>query len=301
MKAKILLAAAALLAAATATAEIENRVLLLGDYDETTTQVEGQAIEQAPFNFFHTYSGSEVIYSAAEIQPLTAEGAKIKSITFKYGDPTYSSYNPFTVDLNCFLQLNEEGAFTLQDGAYYWFKPDANKSVTATRSYEISYDELLSGEPFEITMTFDTPFEIKKEDAGKALMVVSYAAYTDGDSDYGQYVKAYVYNNDARDFRMGCWARERDSDENTFLGLIAEPAKLSMSEGSDVYKTDLPVAKIEYTVEINTGVENIAVGSEGEATVYTLGGVAVGNSTEGLTPGLYLVRQGGKVVKTAVR
>ena len=48
---------------------------------------------------------------------------------------------------------------------------------------------------------------------------------------------------------------------------------------------------------VDTGIEEISSVSDGIAGVYNLGGVKVGESLEGLTKGIYIVRQGDSVTK----
>ncbi|MDE5989428.1 MAG: hypothetical protein K2H17_08520 [Duncaniella sp.] len=62
--------------------------------------------------------------------------------------------------------------------------------------------------------------------------------------------------------------------------------------------------KIEYSVNgSESGIDDCISDQEisGETEVYTINGIRLGNSTEGLAPGIYIVRKGSKVSKIMIR
>lgn len=255
-------------------------ILDLGDFDDSVEQVEGQNDEQAPFIFFYSYSGTQVIYSADEIAALFEHGANIHSISFRYNDLTWSSYNPFSEDLSCYLQLIEDEAFEKVDNKYVWFKPEGQSCVaTAEYTWEVDFEDDI------ITLTFDEPFEIKTTDAGKNLLVTSSSRLTDGDSFDGQYVCAYSYNNDERNYRMACWGSDSKDD---FESQVA-----AGDEVKSVFRTDLPVARIHYTYSLNTGIDAVNVADEAPAVFYNLQGIRVARPENGV----FLKVKGGEVSK----
>lgn len=287
---------AALIAAATVTAAhatIINASLEIGDFEGSTLQISGQNLEQAPFNFYYAGSGSQCIYSAAEIAPLFQHGATINAISFRYGDPTYSHFTEFTADLQVYLQLIDAAQFTYVDNKSNWFTPSAT-SGTATMEYNWTMD-LMGGEDV-ITMTFAQPLVITSADAGKNLLVTSCADMRDGEE--AQYWIPYVFNNAQRNYRMASFGFDGVND---FMSRVAAGGEISANPcHSDCYNTDLPVCRIDYSYDdTEDGVAEIAADSETE--VFDLQGRRVSNSAEGLNAGIYLMRNGDKTVKMVVK
>lgn len=262
-------------------------VLDLGDFEGSELQISrGQAWEQAPFNFFYEYSGAQVIYKSAEIAPLFEHGAKIQSISFRYGDPEMNVYLDVTATLDCYLQLIDDEIFPKIGNEQHWFKP-AEDIVTAVVS--LNY-EGATGDDCIVTFTFDNPFEITSADSGKNLLVTTSSMLT---SEEAQYFRAYVYPNDDRDDRMATYGQDKIS---SFQSLVDEGAviKYEYERGSaSVFKTDLPVARIEYTYNPSSAVENIEVAPEAPAVYYNLQGIRVSNPENGV----YLRVKGGKADK----
>lgn len=293
---RYLAAAAALLMASGAYAEITNTVLDLGDFTAPTEQISGQNLEQAPFNFYYTSSGSQVIYTAEEIAPMVNRNAAITSISFVYGDPDFSSYGDFENTLECYIQLIDAAQFTYVDYKSHWFQP-ANVSSTATLDYEYNIYKL--GDTDIITLTFPEPFQLNKNtDAGKNLLVTSTQTFTSGDSDDGQYWRPYVYNNVERTYRMACYGFDGDND---FFSRVEEGGLIYTStDHSDCYRTDIPVVRFEYTYDdIIDGVANVEMTDDAPVQMYDLQGREV--SRDYATPGIYILRQGNKTTKTVIK
>ncbi len=286
------LAAAALLAMP-ASADIVEATLDLGDYENSTTVINnGQG--QAPFYFYYEHSGTQVIYTSQEIASLFTNGASIKSITFRFGDPATTSWYSFTESLRCYIQLIDAEEFTVVENRSNWFKPvNASSVATATLNYDM---DMMEG--IEITMTFPEPFAVTPEDAGKSLLVTSESECTEGDPTHGQYFNAFTYENTARTYRVAAYYKDGSANFQERVdngGLIYYE-----TENSSVYRYDLPVARITYTYDTGSGVNEINADAA-DQEVYDLSGRRIGTSLDGVTPGIYVVRAGGKATKVAVK
>jgi hypothetical protein len=91
------------------------------------------------------------------------------------------------------------------------------------------------------------------------------------------------------------------ANENIFDSSVYTNASLYVNYGNDkAVRSVSPWSK--FTTSITTGVESLEVSDVNAAVeVYTLGGVKVADSVENLPAGLYIVRQGSKVTKVAVK
>jgi hypothetical protein len=91
------------------------------------------------------------------------------------------------------------------------------------------------------------------------------------------------------------------ANENIFDSSVYTNASLYVNYGSDkAVRSVSPWSK--FTNSITTGVESVEISDVNAAVeVYTLGGVKVADSVENLPAGLYIVRQGSKVTKVAVK
>ena len=291
-----LLPALMLLAVPAHAATVE-ATLDLGDFENSTQQIEnGQNLEQAPFNFYYSHSGTQVIYTAEEVSALYEHGASITSISFRYGDTTWSSWYDFSHSLTCYMELIDDSEFKATDGKYKWISP-AGEPVSATATLEYTMD--LTGDYFDITLTFDTPFVIKKADAGKSLLITSTSDLTEGESDYGQYVRPCVYSNEQRNYRMACYGNDKGDED--FLALVKSGAEIGGTR-SDVYKYDLPVARIKYSYnDTPTAIDDIAAESTGKCRVYNMSGMQIGDSADNLPKGIYIIQSGSETKKMVVK
>ncbi|MCM1519649.1 MAG: hypothetical protein NC098_02565 [Lachnoclostridium sp.] len=246
MKTKSLLAlAAATIFSLSANATVHFDQLDLGDFSNPTDQISGQNLEQAPFNLYYTHSGSQFIYNADEIADLFDHDCAISSITFIYGDLSWQCYPEFSFEIGGYIQLIDEEEFAYVDNTTYWFKPE-NKSVLATGTLEYTWDNY--GENIPVTLTFDTPFEIKAADKGKNLLLTCFSNASDVD-DFSntQNMLPYVYNNSLRNYRMACYGYDHENED--FLEIVEAGAMIKNTAGthSDAYKYDLPIARIAYS------------------------------------------------------
>lgn len=289
---KTILTALAAVSALAMNAEIVNATLDLGDFEGSQQQISGQNLEQAPFNFYYAGSGSQLIYSATEIAPLFEHGATINSISFRYGDPTFSHYTEFTADLQVYLQLLDADEFNYVDNKSAWFIP-SNPSGIATLEYNWTMDNM-GGEEV-ITLNFTEPLVITPGDAGKNLLVTSCADMRDGEE--AQYWLPYVYNNSVRNYRMATFGYDGIND---FMDRVADGGEISaQAQHSECFKYDLPVARIAYSYDDNAdGVHNAVCDMEG-AEIYDLQGRRVMSETP--AAGIYVVRENGSAHKVVIK
>lgn len=282
--------------ALTAHAETKTGTLDIGDFDGCTTYIYGQNIERAPFNFYYTNSGTQLIYTAEEIAPLVEAGARISSLTFRFGDPEAMSYYDFSYTLHAYMQLIDADRFTLVDGKTNWFSPDGVSTVgEGTFTFDMIMD--MASEDIPATVEFTTPFEIPKTAAGKSLLITSWATLRTGDSEGGQCIYPYAENNASRSYRMACFAS--DTKDN-FLEQVNTGALIDLgTTGTDVYNTDIPVLRISYTYEdLADGIECIATpGDDTPAEYYNLQGQRIASPQPGQ---LVIKRQGSQAVKTII-
>ncbi|MCM1519650.1 MAG: hypothetical protein NC098_02570 [Lachnoclostridium sp.] len=300
MKTKSILALAAAALALSANATIHYDQLDLGDFNNPSDQIAGQNLEQAPFNLYYTHSGSQVIYNAEEVADLFEHDCAITSLTFIYGDPDWTCYDEVGFEIGGYLQLIDDDQFTYENNTTYWFKPEGQSAI-ARGTLEYTYD--LLGQSFPVTLTFDTPFEIKAEDKGKSLLLTSYSnILDDADASASQYLRPYVYNNTLRNYRMACYGYDLHDDD--FLEAVEHGAKIKNTDGthSDAYKYDLPIVRIEYTWD-DTPVEEPKEGDddpglssisqiaadEAEAEYFNLQGMKIDHPA----PGQVVIRRTG--------
>lgn len=264
MKTKSLLAlAAATIFSLSANATVHFDQLDLGDFNDPSELITKSDPKQAaPFNFTFNHSGSQIIYNTTEIAPLFDHDCSISSITFVYADENWDSYYEFSYDIGVYLQLINESEFIIKNNEYNWFTPVENQSVVATSTFDWTMDKVFSYEPVEVTLTFNPPFVVTAEDKGKSLLVTSYANITEGDPD-GQYVKPYAYTNEQNNYRLAAYGYDGSNED--FLEAVEAGATIKSTNGghSNVYKGELPIARIAYSWD-DTPVEEPKEGEEGE-------------------------------------
>lgn len=283
--------------ALTAQAETKTGTLDIGDFEGCTTYIYGQNIERAPFNFYFTNSGTQLIYTAEDIAPLVEAGAKITSLTFRFGDPEAMSYYDLSYNLHAYMQLIDADRFTLIDGKTNWFTPGGDSAIgEGTFTFDMIMD--MASEDIPATVTFATPFEIPKTATGKSLLITSWATLDTGDSEGGQCIYPYAENNAARTYRMACFAS--DTKDN-FIEQVNTGALIDLvTTGTDVYNTDIPVLRISYTYEDTAdGIECISTPEEdAPAQYFNLQGQRIYYPEPGQ---LVIKRQGSQAVKTIIR
>lgn len=260
-------------------AEEKTGMLEMGDYAGSTEYIDGQNIEKAPFNFYYTHAGAQIIYAAEEISQLVEVGGKIESITFRYGDQDYTTWNDFSYTLKGYLQLIDQDQFTAVDAKYFWIKP-VDASATAETTFE--YDVTLTGSDYiELTLNFEPAFVVPKTAVGKSLLVTTQNDLLTGNSDDGQNLRPYSYTNTANKYRMACWASDTKDNFNAQV-TIGEEINLS-SNSSDLYKTDIPVAKISYKYEdVVNAISEVGVESSADVHYFNMQGVEVINPKDGI-------------------
>ena len=295
MKKVFLMALAAVAMTANAQTEV-SATLDLGDFENSTEQLEGSVSEQAPFNLAYVYSGAQVIYQPEEIAPLFEHPSKIKSITFRFADNNFMCYNEFTASVGCYLQFIDDDYLFENAPASEpdrWYAP-VGKSADAIGSLSYSYDLQMG---FDVTLTFSTPFEVTSENQGKSLLLTSWCSSPDM-QDEDSNVKAMVYGNSSRQKRFASYASDT---VNNFLTQVENGGEITTADHGWVWTSEIPVARIAYTYAEGgqVGVDEITAG-EASREVYDLQGRRV-STLDGAAAGIYVVRQGDKTSKVVVR
>lgn len=93
------------------------------------------------------------------------------------------------------------------------------------------------------------------------------------------------------------------SSDNTAVATVEDGVVTAVSVGEAVItaKAGEMTAECKVTVEIVTGLSSILSENDGAVEVYDIAGQKVADSLESLSAGIYIVRQGNKVVKICVK
>ena len=132
-------------------------------------------------------------------------------------------------------------------------------------------------------------FQCRLYDGGEATLSVN---------DNNTYITGLVINGSQID-ALQIWGNVLDTATYYTLTPSAQLTIDCVTNGSHK-RADISSITVEYIT--SSGVESVISDSDdGDITVYTLQGVEVGHSTDGLRPGLYIIKQGKKVSKVVIR
>ena len=136
---------------------------------------------------------------------------------------------------------------------------------------------------------YQKKFQCRLYDGGEATLSVN---------DNNTYITGLVINGSQID-ALQIWGNVLDTATYYTLTPSAQLTIDCVSNGSHK-RADISSITVEYIT--SSGVESVISDSDdGDITVYTLQGVEVGHSTDGLQPGLYIIKQGKKVSKVVIR
>ncbi|MDE6243005.1 MAG: leucine-rich repeat domain-containing protein, partial [Muribaculaceae bacterium] len=167
------------------------------------------------------------------------------------------------------------------------------------------------------TMIVPTEIKISKEEASSAPMRIIDNPYSSADHIYGQPGDTFI--------RMATLIPEDSPMQQTFWS-SSDPSKVAVNNAGaisikeypeinnpvtlsvETLYSDGPTAKVTIENYLMTDVnsipsdsENVGSDTSAQTQIFTIGGLPVGNSLNGLTSGIYIVKQGNKVVKLNIR
>ena len=283
----MLAAVAALTMNAQDAAQVNNDVLEVGDYEGTTSMVEGSYFDAAPTTFYVAHTGTQMIYTADDLADLVLDENKadvqITRMAFRFAN---QSFNDITRDVKVYLQPLEATEFAVVDGKKQFFEFDA---ANPELDYEETFELLdFYGEDGELVFDLaDAPFTVTP---GMGLLVTCVFDAQDDDncveSSYdlqfyssGIRGRAMTFTNNTVSF-LDFAETEDFPDATVFLGC-----------GTNI---ELPATKIDYswTEEIDTAIEDVKAASENDGVYYDMTGRMV--DAANLTPGIYV--HGGKKI-----
>lgn len=133
MKKAVLLIAA--LACFTLTeARVRTASVDIGDYEGSTTMVEGSYFDVAPTSFYLAHTGSQILYTADDLLPLTYyNDVHITKLTFRYAN--FDAYDTMTRRVRVYLQPTTATEFAKVEGVKQFFDFDHDDPI-----FDVTYD-----------------------------------------------------------------------------------------------------------------------------------------------------------------
>ena len=265
----------------------ESGTLEVGDYEGSTTVVEGSYWDSSPTTFYLAHTGSQIIYTPADLAALAElEDVKINKITYRFMN--VGGYETMTRDVKLYIQSSTATAFEVVDNYRQFFDVDAASPILDyTANYELADTYGDDGElEFDLSAA---PFAIEK---GKGIIVTVVMDAQDDDNCLNSSFELQFYNSGLRH-------RAMTFTHNTvsFLDYMETEdfpkASAMLGCGTDV---DLPVTKFDYTYEVvkETGIDDVRSARSTDGAYYNLLGQKF--SAENLPAGIY-IHNGKKFVK----
>ena len=226
----------AALAAFTFTAQAEEGVLTIGDYDNATDFVSGSYFDIAPTNFYLAHTGAQMIITADNLADFEGkEEVKINKISYRFYSETFEGIQR---NVKLYIQESDESEFAVIEGVKQFFNFDI-ETPTVDTDIDIDFIDVY-GEDSELEFELETPFEVTP---GKNLIVtIVFDAYDDDNCTMGSDYVTF-YNSGIRSHVM-----TYTDNWNSFIdyaqGNDFPDARAALGCGTNV---DMPVTKIEYT------------------------------------------------------
>ena len=274
----LILAAAAAMTFTAGAQQVLTGQIAVGDYEGSTSMVEGSYFDAAPTNFYLAHTGSQMIYTADDLADFNDDkmNIQITKLTYRFYN---EGFEEIVRDVKVYLQEINATEFAVVDGKKQFF--DFNVTSPALEE-EIYYDLLATyGEDGE--MVFDlssNPFSIN---AGSGLLVTAvFDAQDDSNTTYGTLVQFYS---------SGLRSRAMTFTNNTVSFLDYKDtedfpdATASLGCGTSI---ELPVTLIDYTYEEaqTTSISDISVNNQDDGAYYNVMGQKLDGNN--LPAGIYI-------------
>lgn len=261
----------------------EVKTFCVGDYEnpENNKYVgDGSFWEKAPFQFYNTYTGIQIIYDAQYLEALAEDNGAITEIEFKMGDN--GSYVEAEADLTLYIQNTDVTEFEqLPYSDYYaWFTFDPSSSYSKVHFQQ----DLYGWEDLIFHFTLDKPLQYE----GKNLLITAWSEVLDDKNTTSAFdmINYAMETGKKTTMQMG-------DDKTTFMETYDTGVQYPY-QGPNKY---VPITKFTYTT--NSGVSSVAGdASNGDAQYFNLQGQPVSGE---LVPGIYISRQGGEAKKIVIR
>lgn len=280
MKKSVLLIALAAAAACTVSAQTADdnaRSIEIGPYthEAGSEGEDGSVWDKAPVNFHYHYSGSQIIYRAADLAKIADDNGSITDLSFVFSD---MSLDWGTMDITLFVENFDEDKFQEEypgNGNYLWytFDPSTSKSELKYEFEHYYYDDVI------LDFHLDKPLKY----TGQNLLVTVRAQRTAIDFAATPYMFPFVKYCDGETTIIHA------HDSNSF----DYQYDTGKAESSLYVKNWVPAIKISYEAAAD-GIAGVAADANAPVRYYNLQGIEVQGQPEN---GIYIRRQGNETSK----
>ncbi len=277
----IILAAVAALSLSSQAQDVKTGTLYVGDYEDATELVEGSYFATSPTNFYLAHTGSQLIYTAQELEEMVndadKENVKITKLSYRFYNE--GAYDEILRNVKVFAQTSDATQFYQIEGNKKFFEFGPTTPVLET-VYEAALYET-AGDEGEIELDFaNNPIELE---AGKGLILtIVFDADDDDNCTEGSLVWFYstgisgqvmTYTNNNISF-VDYALEGQFPDANATLGC-----------GTNV---ELPVTKIDYsyTSANPMAIDELPADASSNNTYYNLSGQKLDGND--LPTGIYI-------------